>query len=442
MKTPTILLSLLTLALPPAFAQMGRAGAVDAGSYRIETAVDLQAQTLRATAEVVFTPEEDRTLSANFELHNSLNITRVTDQEGRTLQASRSYENSGVRVSFAEPLEKGKPASLKFEYEGRLTGTEEGPIYGISFAAVNETGAYFLYPARWFPVTGYTSDRYTMDLTVEAPEGFRVVSSGLERAEGNRYNFRTTQPGFAGSFALVKGVAQRVSAEGFNADVWFRDEQAKPREWGEQTGKVMSDLTSVFGLPPVSNLILVETDARAPGGYSAPGILFISTGQARRDPSERILANQLTRQWYGNLVSPVNRNHIWIANGMAKYAEFLYQVQLNGEQVIEPEVRDLYVDAMTVTDAPVLQAARYEDYSPEFFAVTGSKGAATLHMLRSVMGEEKFRQLLKAVPERFANQSIHTDDFRKVAEEIGGSNYQGFFIQWRLHGARQDQPGS
>jgi aminopeptidase N len=430
MMTPVAILSLFLLALPPAFGQMGRTGTIDAGSYKIEAKVDLSAQLLRATAEVVFTPEDDRMLSANFELHNALNITRVTDQEGRTLQASKSYEDSGVRVTFAEPLEKGKPASLKFEYEGRLTGTEEGPVYGISFAAVSETGAYFLYPARWFPVTGYTADRYTMDLTVEAPEGFRAVSTGLEKAEGNRYNFRTMQPGFAGSFALVKGVAQRVSAEGFNVDVWFQDEQTKPREWGEQTGKVMSYLSSVFGLPPVSNILLVETGTRAPGGYAAPGILFLSTNQARRDPSERILANQLTRQWFGNLVSPVNRNHIWIANGMAKYAEFLYQVQLNGEQVIEPEVRDLYVDAMTVTDAPVLQAARYEDYSPEFFAVTGSKGAATLHMLRSVMGEEKFGQLLKVAPERFANQSIHTDDFRKLAEEIGGANYQGFFIQW------------
>lgn len=429
MRTPVAVLCLMALALPPAHAQMGR-GTIDAGSYKIEARVDLDAQTLQATAEVVFTPEDDRLMSASFELHGALNVTRVTDQEGRTLQAARSYEDSGLRVSFAEPLAKGKPTSLKFEYEGRLTGNEEGPIYGLAFAAISERGAYFLYPGRWFPVTGYTSDRFTMDLTVEAPDGFRAVASGLEKTDGNRYNFRTTQPGFAGNFALVRGVAQRVSAEGFNVDVWFRDEDAKPREWGEQTGKVMSYLTSVFGLPPVSNLMLVETGTRAPGGYSAPGILFVSTGQARRDPSDRVLANQLTRQWYGNLVSPVNRNHIWIANGVAKYAELLYQVHLNGEQVIEPEIRDLYVDAMTVTDAPVLQSARYEDYSPEFYAVTGSKGAATLHMLRSVMGDEKFGQLLKAVPERYANQSIHTDEFRKLAEELAAANYQGFFIQW------------
>lgn len=428
MKTPILILALLGAAAAPA--QMASRSAIDVGSYRITAQVDPAAQTLRAKAEVVFTPEDDRVMTANFELHQALNLTRVTDGQGRTLQAGRSGEDAGVRVTMTEPLAKGKPAALTFEYEGRLTGEEEGPVYGISFAAINENRAYFLYPARWFPVAGYTADRFTMDLTVEAPSGFRVIASGIERNEGGKANFKTAQPGFGGSFALVRGVAQRVPAEGFNTDVWFQDAEAKPREWGEQTGKVMGYLTSLFGLAPVSNLAVVETGTRAPGGYSAPGILFVSTGQARRDPSERILANQLTRQWYGNLVSPVNRNHIWISNGLAKYAEFLYQVHVNGEQVVEPEVRDLYVDAMTVTDAPVLQAARFEDYSPEFFAVTGSKAAATLHMLRTVMGEEKFAQLLKVVPERFANRSLHTDEFRKVAEELAGKNLQGFFIQW------------
>jgi aminopeptidase N len=175
---------------------------------------------------------------------------------------------------------------------------------------------------------------------------------------------------------------------------------------------------------------VVETGRNAPSGYAAPGMLFVSTNAASREPSQRLLANQITRQWFGNMFSPVNRNHIWLSNGPARYAELLYQEHLNGKTVVEPEVKDLFVDALTVTDAPVLQASRFEDYSPEFFAVTGSKGAATLHMLRGIMGDEKFGSLLKAVPDRFANQSFSTEDFRKLAEQISGTNLQGFFIQW------------
>ncbi len=192
----------------------------------------------------------------------------------------------------------------------------------------------------------------------------------------------------------------------------------------------MTYLTSIFGTPQQANMTIVETGKGAPAGYSAPGVLFVSSSAAGREPSQRLLANQITRQWYGNLVSPAGRNHIWIANGTAKYAEILYQEHVNGAQVMEGEIRDLYVDAMTVTDAPVLQAARYEDYSPEFFAVTGSKGAATLHMLRGVLGEEGFSKLIRAIPGEFANKQITTEDFRKVAEKIAGQNLQGFFIQW------------
>jgi aminopeptidase N len=189
-------------------------------------------------------------------------------------------------------------------------------------------------------------------------------------------------------------------------------------------------LTSIFGTPQQANMTVVETGSGAPAGYSAPGVLFVSSSAAGREPSQRLLANQITRQWYGNLVSPAGRNHIWIANGTAKYAEILYQEHINGAGVMEGEIRDLYVDAMTVTDAPVLQAARFEDYSPEFFAVTGSKGATTIHMLRGVLGEENFGKLLKTIPDQFANKQITTDDYRKVAESLARQNLQGFFIQW------------
>jgi aminopeptidase N len=142
------------------------------------------------------------------------------------------------------------------------------------------------------------------------------------------------------------------------------------------------------------------------------------------------VANQLSRQWFGNLISPTSRNHIWLNNGLARYCEILYLEHLNGAQSIEPEIHDLYVDALTVTDAPIRQAARFEDYSPEYFAVTGSKAAAALNMLRWIAGDTKFDQILHTYVDQFAGKSASTDDFRKIAENISGEPLQGFFIQW------------
>ena len=66
-----------------------------------------------------------------------------------------------VRVSLPQPLRKGKPATLTFVYDGKLTGQEESPVFGIKFAAITPDVAYLMYPARWFPVNDYTIDRFT-----------------------------------------------------------------------------------------------------------------------------------------------------------------------------------------------------------------------------------------------------------------------------------------
>jgi aminopeptidase N len=83
-----------------------------------------------------------------------------------------------------------------------------------------------------------------------------------------------------------------------------------------------------------------------------------------------------------------------------------------------------------VDQPPLLQASRLEDYSPEFWAATAGKGAAVLHMLRGVIGDENFLKVLKAFPEKFAWKSASTADFQKLSEEISGQGLNWFFLQW------------
>ena len=63
---------------------------------------------------------------------------------------------------------------------------------------------------------------------------------------------------------------------------------------------------------------------------------------------------------------------------------------------METDLRNTYVEALTVKDPPVLQASRLEDYSPEYWALTAAKGAAILNMLRNLTGDANFRKGLKA----------------------------------------------
>ena len=118
--------------------------------------------------------------------------------------------------------------------------------------------------------------------------------------------------------------AARVSSEGVTAAVYFRGaEKAMANAYGQETGKIVTHFTGLFGLAPYANLTIVETEAGAPNGYSAPGILFLNPRGIGKDANLKLLANQIARQWWGMLISPASRNHLWLSNGLANYSDML-----------------------------------------------------------------------------------------------------------------------
>jgi tetratricopeptide (TPR) repeat protein len=402
---------------------------IDVQSYLIEAQVDPRAQTLSATVLVRFIPLED-TSQVTFELNNALNISRVTDEDGRQVPSSRVQQDMSVRLSLPQTLKKGKVAALTFVYDGKLSGDEESPVFGIKFAAIHPEGSYLLYPSRWFPVNDYSTDRFSSDLKVTVPEGYKVVASGTESKEGPAFRFKYEQSSFPGSFAVVRGEAQMVAAGGIKTYFYLRESTAMAQVYGDEIGKAISFFTSIYGVPPRLGLTVVETEAGAANGYSAPGILFLSPGGIGKQVNLKLVANQVSRQWFGTLVSPTTRNHMWLENGMARYSEVLYEEHVNGPGAMDTEIHDAYVEALTVDQPPMIQAARLEDYSPEYWATTGGKGAAVLQMLRNVLGDDAFMKVLKEYPARFAWKSANTDDFHKICEEAYGQSLNWFFQQW------------
>ena len=68
-------------------------------------------------------------------------------------------------------MAKGQSTTFTFDYEGVLSGTEESPVEGLKLASIGSPISYLLYPARWFPMTGYLTDRFTADIHVTVPIG-------------------------------------------------------------------------------------------------------------------------------------------------------------------------------------------------------------------------------------------------------------------------------
>ncbi len=406
---------------------------IDVQNYVIDAEINPRTQSLQANVQVEFVPSDDLTSTA-FELNNALNLTRVVDDAGRQISASRNQQDFTVRLSFPDTLPKGKPARLTFSYDGKLTGQEDSPVYGIKFASIHPEYAFLMYPARWFPVNEYTIDRFTADLRITVPAGYRVVASGIERSDkgGDKtvYTFSYRNASFPGSIAIVQGEPARITSNGVTTAFYLRQARDMAQAYGDEAGKIMTFFTATFGLPPISSLTVVETEDGTPNGYSAPGILFLNPKSIGKQVNQKLLANNIGRQWWSGLVSPSSRNHMWIENGLARYSEFLYLEQANGPASVEGDLKDTYVEALTVENPPLIQSGRLEDYSPEYWAATAGKGAAVFNMLRWIIGDQNFGKLLKAIPEQYSWKSINTDNLRKLAEQISGENLQSFFIQW------------
>ncbi len=415
--------------------QAERRNRIDVQDYTIKADISPNTQTITAEATVRFIPIDDGVTGAVFELNNALNVSRVVDAQGKPVQAQRNQSDFTVHLTFDSPLPKGQPCSVTFFYDGRLTGEEESPVSGVKFAAIHPDYAYFLYPSRWFPISGYSTDRFGADMQISVPMGYTVLGSGLDshhaQADKNQFEFKFERHSFPGSIAVVKAQPANIQSEGVRTAVYFRgDETGMAQAYGDETGKVMSYFTSLYGLPPSSSLTMMETEAGAPTGYAAPGMIFLAPGTIGNRANSKAIANAVGRQWWEELVSPTTRNHLWVENGMATYSELLWTEHAVGEGAMETQLHNEMVGALTEDTVPVIQAARLDDYSPELWALTGSKGASVIHMLRYVMGDDKFFAALKNFLQQNTWKSVNTDDFRKAAEGAFGQDIGYFFIQW------------
>src|SRR5580700_7445369 len=249
-----------------AFAQSsGQASHIDVDNYTIDAQINPSTQTINAHVVVRFVSLDDQANSATFELNNNLNISQITDAKGNTLNSSRNQADNTVRVTFPGVLPKGQMTQITFVYDGRLSGDEESPIYGIKFAAIQNDYGFLLYPSRWFPVSGYTADRFTSTMNITVPQGYQVIGSGPgtsrpDTGNGMVFTYDFTKPSFPGDIAVVKGDPVKNSSDGVTTTLWFRGAQAAFADaYGQETAEMLAHFTSLYGLAPYANLTLIET---------------------------------------------------------------------------------------------------------------------------------------------------------------------------------------
>ncbi len=436
-------LSLLLLLLPlPGWAAEKMRLRVD--DYQIDAELTPHMHKLAATAKVRFTALEDLTV-ATFQLHNALRVTKVLDENNKPLSAERATQDSSVRVQLPAGLAKDASTTLTFEYEGTLESADDSPVQGLKLASIDDNTSYLLYAARWFPVNAYGINRFTATIHVTVPAHMVVIGSGKQTVSDNpppkkgptailptkTYSFVYDKASFPGT--IVAGVFQEFKSTdgGLDLHVFFKPvHQNVAAMYAETAVKEFTYFVTLYGPGPSTTLRVVELpDDTVPMAW-APEIAAIASRAVTDKVNYRLLANSIAHQWWGAQVSPSSLDDWWLNAGFSRYAEARYVESAAGEAGLEEAVKDMSVGALAYDTVPLSSVGKLDMFSPEFQSLVTDKGAMILHMLRWVMGDQKYDMTMRTFASKFAGKPASLEDFQAIAEQNYGDKLTWFFTQW------------
>jgi tetratricopeptide (TPR) repeat protein len=368
-------------------------------------------------------------------LHNALKVDSVTDEQHHQLSGERG-PNATISIALPTPMSKGSTATFTFVYEGTLSGTEESPVEGLKVATIGDPISYLLYAGRWFPMVGYMTDRFTAEIHVTMPAGYRVVGSGntgspRSVAGGQQYSFSWTKPSFPGTIIAGK-FNEPVSVAGSpNVRVYLTDAHKQSgTEYAQTAVKEFDFFGESFGEGASRLLYVVELPDDTLPAYWAPEIAAIAGARIADRNNYRLLANTMAHQWWGSTVTPATLGDAWITNGMSRYGELMYVERVSGQTALQAAVIDISAGALAYDTIPLTSAGRLDPFSPQFQSMTLEKGAMVFHMLRWEIGEDNFSKTLRALITQYSSKPIRTRDVEKVAEQESQQQLTAFFAQW------------
>ncbi|WP_251106738.1 M1 family aminopeptidase [Alloacidobacterium dinghuense] len=399
--------------------------------YTINAQLSPSDHKLSATAQVTFTAL-DNTDTAIFELHGALKVEKVTTTSNLPLSGERG-PNATVIVTPTTPLVKGQQYTYIFTYDGMLDGDAGSPVEGLKLAQVGDPTSYLLYAGRWFPMVGYMTDRFTADIHVTLPAGYRVIGSGpttsAPGAGGEQHNFHWSKPGFPGT--IIAGKFDAPVSPASNIHVYaMEDKKQSAQDYGQTALREFAFFTSTFGVPESTQLNVVELPNDTVPAAWAPEIAAIAGSRIGNKNDFRLLSNTIAHQWWGSEISPATLNDAWITNGMSRYGELMYLEDTAGRSAMNAAILDVSSGALAYDTIPLTSAGRLDAFSPQFQSMTLEKGGLVYHMLRWEVGNDSFSKILRATLSQFTDKSIRTSDFEKLAEAQSQQQLTPFFAQW------------
>ena len=400
-------------------------GGYDVSHYDLVTRYDA-ADSLTATATITATSSQELS-SFNLDLYGLTVDSASVD--GKTVTTSRS----GSELTVNAGVGSGKQFVTVIKYHGSpklydMPGTGKSGWFrtksGVVIAGEPE-GA-----ASWFPCNDHPSDKASYSFAITVPKGTVAIANGVPQgtevgSDGwTTYRYVEDEPMAPYLATATVGDYQLTVTDHGGIPVVLAS-VGPPSSALARTPEVVDFLAGLFGPYPFS----------AMGGIAAgqvPGMTFalevqtrpIYTGNAG-DLSTVVHEN--AHQWFGDSVSMKQWKDIWLAEGFATYAEWMWS-EKHGGTTADATFRQYYAEPASADHwSPMTADPKVADL---FGSSVYTRGAMTLHALRRTVGDDVFFRILKTWAQQKKGGNATTAEFIATANSVAGKDLGSLFHAW------------
>jgi len=437
-------------ALPSRPARSVASTNIDITYYHLDIEIDLALHRVDGTVHVKGTVVGSPMSTLVLDLASTMTVSSVTLPDATPLAFTHAAD--ALTITLPAPVAVSGSVAVDITYGG----TPSGGGFGYFVFGANAAGPFAWslsepYGAReWWPCKDHPSDKADdgVRVTVTVPSQYRVGSQGLlvsETSAGGKttYDWVSSYP--ISSYLVSVAVGAYVRYQNMYTrppavealygplsmpldDLVYNDGSSSlPYGWALATD-MLAVYEALFGPYPFA------AEKYGHAEFSWGGGMEHQTMASMGGSSEGLVAHELAHQWFGDNISPRAWPHLWLNEGFATYGEMLYWEQTN-PATFASEIASRYNSARSASGTLVLQDTTNVN---DMFASTRVyyKGAIVLHMLRYVVGDAAFFDILPAYAADPAVQYgvATTSDFQQVAESISGMDLDPFFSQWVVDG--------
>jgi alanyl aminopeptidase len=380
----------------------------------------------------------------------NLTIGSVFLDGGDTIRPTEVIRRSDERIGIYVGDETG-PVAIQIDYQGRL---DDKALSGPYRRKVD--GEWYAYTTfapiearRAFPCFDEPRFKTPWDISIRVKRENKAFSNGRQISETEEPNgwklvkFATTEPLPAEMIAFAVGLFDvydgGIAGHGTPVRVITPKGHADEGQAAAQaTAAILPRLEAYTGIPyAFGKLDHLALPAGAFGAVENPGLITYRTRNLLVPPTQEtavftralraLQAHEIGHQWFGNLVTQASWDDVWLSEGFATWisAKMMDQ-ELPPERVhlaaIAARERIMAVDSPT-RSRPVRIAINSRETARDVYnRVVYDKGAAILLMLEGWLGEDRFRDGLRAYlnEHRFGNAT--TNDLAAALRAASGND--------------------